>query len=380
MEINGLRISNRGKQINPTSDLLWYEFKQPCPICGHDDWCVYCPETNTVRCERVINDYGRPYHKLEGEVTTNLPEPKKTYDVKTASDKQLDVVYRIVLQELGLAERTKQDLLRRGLTEEAIAAKQYASVIPDTALIQWDDVFERAGYDKDSNIWRGVPGFSKVKMNGEWRVKFCWSAIKGMIEKHDGPFEALLVPYRNERQEIIGLQIRDLDHPKEDGSKYRWVSTAGQVAGSTVANRLNVNVSVYSPMINDIKGGKHLVSDSAWLTEGGLKGDIITEKVLERYFQGDDTLLKNGFVSLAIAGTGSYKLFLEMLKRMQVKSVIVAFDVDIEKEQVRNSLNALVKLLKEEGYTVKKATWNIENGKGLDDLLNNGYLPEIVEI
>ena len=47
-------------------------------------------------------------------------------------------------------------------------------------------------------------------------------------------------------------------------------------------------------------------------------------------------------------------------------------------EDVRALETAKLQKLKEEGFTVGVAEWNIEHGKGIDDLLCNGYRPQYV--
>jgi len=62
-----------------------------------------------------------------------------------------------------------------------------------------------------------------------------------------------------------------------------------------------------------------------------------------------------------------------MVDKLSPKEVIVAFDADLEKnEHVKLQRNKLSKLLLNKGYKVMIAKWNIEDGKGLDDLLVNG--------
>jgi len=69
----------------------------------------------------------------------------------------------------------------------------------------------------------------------------------------------------------------------------------------------------------------------------------------------------------------------DLLKRKGVRIFIVAFDADREtNERVMQAQKATIQALKEEGFTVGVAEWNIEHGKGIDDLLCNGYRPQYV--
>ena len=64
--------------------------------------------------------------------------------------------------------------------------------------------------------------------------------------------------------------------------------------------------------------------------------------------------------------------------RLGAKQVIIAFDADLkENEQVRIQRNRLADELLAWGADVWIAEWNLEDGKGLDDLLLNGGHPRL---
>ena len=57
--------------------------------------------------------------------------------------------------------------------------------------------------------------------------------------------------------------------------------------------------------------------------------------------------------------------------------IIVAFDADrATNEAVMCAQNSTIDALKKEGFMVGIAEWNMNLGKGIDDLLASGYRPE----
>lgn len=56
---------------------------------------------------------------------------------------------------------------------------------------------------------------------------------------------------------------------------------------------------------------------------------------------------------------------------------VVAFDADKHTNKtVMSYQEALVSRLKENSYIAATANWDVSCGKGIDDLLHRGYIPE----
>ena len=89
---------------------------------------------------------GKP---VESRVTFQY-QPEPTVDIK--SDEELDKVYREVLNELTLKPEHRNNLLKRGLTNEVIDKCLYRSV-PE----RWVSVFVKL--KKRGISFEGVPGF-----------------------------------------------------------------------------------------------------------------------------------------------------------------------------------------------------------------------------
>jgi hypothetical protein len=177
---------------------------------------------------------------------------------------------------------------------------------------------------------KGVPGF--YFKDGRWRLN---TSQKGFY-----------VPYRDERGRIVGLQIR------RDGNvepKYLWLSSRDLPEGTPA-----------SACVHFAKPDLALSSGEVLITEGALKADRISEF---------------GQIScVAVAGvTATSPARLTALLRQafpDLQGVIIAFDMDWQdKKEVKDALLRLLRVLRDDGLTVKVRTWDLALGKGLDDAL-----------
>lgn len=79
----------------------------------------------------------------------------------------------------------------------------------------------------------------------------------------------LLVPCRDRNGYIQGLQIRLDDETKPD-RKYRWLSSRGKAHGTRSYSYIHVTGNIHAR--------------TAYLTEGGLKGDVAASWITTRSF------------------------------------------------------------------------------------------------
>ena len=74
------------------------------------------------------------------------------------------------------------------------------------------------------------------------------------------------------------------------------------------------------------------------------------------------------------------KTTLEILKERGTKRCIIAYDADrYHNSAVMMFMNNLAELLNSNNFDVFIADWNENDGKGLDDLLSAGKLPQIYQ-
>jgi len=233
-----------------------------------------------------------------------------------------DKVYREFLKLLQLNEEHKADLLRRGLSEVAVKVKGYKTlfVTPKERRLEICRTLQEKGLSLE-----GVPGFFKHKTTGEWDFI---------------PYSGYAIPVKNLDRQIIGLQVR-MDEPAL--SKYRWFSSS---SSKDVGTPAEASLHVVGSMEEGI----------VYLTEGALKADVAS------YLSGQ--------MFIGLPGVSScHKQLIEILKQLQPKLVILAFDMDYEeKVEVKANVEKVKKLLAENNIKFKQITWN-KQFKGIDDYL-----------
>ena len=231
--------------------------------------------------------------------------------------------YTTLLSLLTLSKEHKDNLLKRGLTEEAIEKNGYRTY-PIVGLKELAFKCLEAGVYLD-----GIPGF--FKENNEWLLR---PSKRGII-----------IPVRNNKGLISGFQIRR-DAAVEP--KYIWLSTKDHENGTGAESDVHFA----------IENGE-IPEKAIYLTEGPLKADIahlITHKA---------------FISLQ--GVGCQKRLPEALKWLRdacgVKKVVNCFDMDYEtNENVRVQMERSYKAISELGLEPLRLEWD-HAYKGIDDYL-----------
>ncbi|WP_121616759.1 DUF3854 domain-containing protein [Virgibacillus halodenitrificans] len=409
----------------------WYEFYGTvCPICGHTGMCMIHEDGNRLICCRVASDIewaknsALPgwLHFLKGKkVQFNLEDIDTTEDNPKKADGELNRTYQALISELKM---TKEHLLHlvgptRQLTPNQILFRKYRS-FPEQPWKVAKKVISRLGKPDDLI---GVPGFyMKDGKHGKYMM------IKGNKN-------SFLIPFRNERNQIVGFQYRvDKVHNKaitkqkddkfsafikkqpnhvlvtyegeiifegkipinsnwknieyegelvgsvkiKKGNRYMWLSSANE-EGGTGAGPLPVHVSIPSDQLRNWKTGTLLQKDTVWLTEGPLKADIASD-LLPILFK-EDEMDSLGDTVLSIPGVNSWRIILPILEKMGVKRVIYAFDMDaIVNEDVKRNILESVQELKDRDYTIDVAMWDQSEGKGIDDILLKEIVPEVKRV
>ena len=101
------------------------------------------------------------------------------------------------------------------------------------------------------------------------------------------------------------------------------------------------------------------------LTEGELKADV--------------AMALSDIPTIGIAGVNNWSSALPVLEGLEAETVRLAFDADMQtKPHVARCCLECASTLRDRGYTVLVETWDISQGKGIDDLLAGGGVPETV--
>lgn len=317
------------------------EVEASCPFCGDNGPGKHHLFLNTTRnifrcvlCGEKGNSVSL-YAKLEGvsnrQAFQALSEdarifrfPKQPLSKKPAEREPSSLAvrhsaYHEMLMHFQLSPKHKADLLSRGLSEERIEHNMYRSLPASESARRL-----LAGILSDFHTLEGIPGFY-VK-DGQWTIAGC---------------SGLLIPYRDKDGLIQGLQVR-LDDETNPARKYRWLSSRGMAHGTRSRSYIHVT--------------GNFSAKTAYLTEGGLKGDVAS-------FLDHDALF------LCFAGVTATAGIKEVLLSMKnIEEVVVALDMDkLMNWRVQRAMENLMDLIRDlPGLHVRLMNWNM-SFKGVDD-------------
>ncbi|EMY4798993.1 MULTISPECIES: DUF3854 domain-containing protein [unclassified Bacillus cereus group] len=345
---------------------------------------------------------------------------------KKKNDYTLDVLYYMFLQELELREEHIEMLTgpERRIAIETINIRNYKSF----PMKPWDvtkEIIKKAG--GKTSLIVGIPGF------------YAKETKEGRYFTFAGRRDSLLIPQRNIYNQICGFQYR-IDNPKYvtvvrdhkpsfqaavieqpniievtykingkkeslfkgavdvkewyeidyEGkkigevqlkleSKYIWVSSGGKFHGTGAGNPLPIHVAVPSRELQYWERGELIKKDNVWITEGSLKADISAEN-LDELLTNEEKLMY-GTTVVSIPGVKVWRILIDPLKKMGVKQATFALDMDmITNPDVQRTLLECAQALYQEGISINYASWDINLGKGLDDLLLQDYIPAVEKV
>ena len=249
-----------------------------------------------------------------------IPRPAPAFTVKQNEIASLEArsnTYAHLLLALDLKDRHRENLLKRGLPEEALF--RYRSV-PSWGSEK--DLTKRL-IEEGCEV-KGVPGFFVHK--GEWTFQ----RLKN----------GFLIPALDVDGNIQGLKVR-LDDETE--RKYRWISTAELPEGTASEAYCHIAGSV---------------TESMFLTEGELKADIVS------CFTGRGVISVPGVNSLGKVP----ETVAELVKR-GMKEVWICYDMDLyTNPNVQRGYGNLKEILS--SFPIKVGTYRWDPAyKGIDDYL-----------
>ena len=240
-----------------------------------------------------------------------------------ADEEQRNLVYKRLLKELTLSQKHRQDLHRRGLSDEQINRLGYKSAPVYPKTLQITQLILEEGI-----AISGVPGFCRTKDGRKWWISNESSGI--------------IIPVTNIDGKIQGLKIR-LDDAKD--GKFRWLSSRGRCEGAGAENWIHISGAA---------------TKTAIITEGPMKGDIAS--------------LITGLCVISVAGVSSLdKLseILEIMKKRGLQTILICFDMDFfQNPHVQTGLQNLCKIVSEVGLNFKIMMWDALY-KGIDDYLQS---------
>lgn len=244
--------------------------------------------------------YRRAYHEIKerlslGHASGGMRIEKHTYRKKPARpDDQpasvkpgyLDQVYQEMLSMLELRTEHREDLLRRGLSQEE-AMRMEADGYRSTDAGKSQQI-ARALLGKGYSL-KGVPGFYR-NYQGDWEAAF-YPSNRGY-----------LCPVKSVDGKIKGFQIR-LDHPYKK-RKYLWFTSSGMDGGTSSKSPAGLSGSIRDNTVR--------------VTEGILKAEIAAQKT--------------GLAYIGIPGVSNYKGLYQVLEQLKGQGLELVYECyDMEK-------------------------------------------------
>ena len=321
-----------------------------CPFCGDKGKLNLNVALNTYRCNRCdvkggmldlfcrctgINDRKRAYQMLSNRNRNSFSQAvvkgrkESVNTIKEAEKADISIVdtcYRKLLNMLILKPEHRDNLRKRGLSDEAIDIYGYRSV-PTSHIGNFAAILS-----KEFENLIGIPGFF-IDKNGKIKINL-YDCMAGFF-----------VPVYNNNHQIQAMQIR-LDVPLEGKRKYMWLSSAEKNGGCSSNSPVDIS-------------GDIMNSEAVYVTEGPLKGQTAHQL--------------SGKPFLSIAGVSQQKelepIFDLMRKSSKCKIIVDALDMDDnENAHVRKGHRDLVWLIEKYGFIPRRVMWDSKY-KGIDDCL-----------
>lgn len=350
------------------------------------------------------------------EFVPRMPEPPKEVDpIEQLPDDMLDKFYRAMMSHLKLEDVHREYLHKEGWTDEMI--KKYNIVsFPEKDRTRFNyrknvrlknpyrkrlakQMLEDLGNPKD-----GLQGLPGAFLHGEdwtftgpsgiifWqynaihqvvgvRIRMDYMDVNGELQKDSegtyflqGDVKWYLIPMKGAYQ-ILPDGTRSF---RKDGmfrGKYRNFSS--YLADEKEESENNRLVNIYNKGCaagNKLSFYSDCSRDDmyiAYITEGEKKGAFANYKMRAPF--------------IALPGVDSWTLLfkgkngerpVDILKNNGCKIIVVAFDADKStNETVLDRERKTAEALRQEGFILGVASWDIHLGKGIDDLLAGGHKP-----
>lgn len=260
-----------------------------------------------------------------------------------------------------LSESHLAHLAERGLTDEAIRHGDYFTMPSRTSryIKRFFEVLNER-FDYEPQMVEGVPGFYKMNDKPEGK-QYTFVSKKGMG-----------IPIRDAVGRVVGIQVRR-DKVKKGESRYIWLSSA--FANSE--EDLSFGTGSQSP-IHVSHPTENKFPNVLFLTEGVFKSEAIARTY--------------GSVAMSLQGIGNWKqdlhrtiTWIEDVEQSTTEHVYLAFDSDIRSNiHVYEATKEIIRYLQEfsdyRTLNLYYAWWDVDFGKGIDDLIGAGHQKQLRKV
>lgn len=322
----------------------------PCPKCGgntrfrafddfDDTGGIFCSHCEDGQCGDGIAtyqwwfgvDFQTALQAIANEAglaaRDDQQSPAKAAGPRRGTPATLHLGYSAMLAALALNPRHRKQLRDRGFADDDIDAGGYRSLPRDGRTELATRLHGELGDDYEL-----IPGLTRHAANP--------------IPLPPG----LVVPCHDLAGHVTGLRLRR-DGNTGAKNKYVWFSSSANGGPSAEA----------VPHVPPFSGDRSVVR----ITEGEIKAHLATKL--------------SGILTLSFPGNQTWDRVLPLLEQIGAKVVLLAFDADADHNlSVARTLQDAYKRLSELGYEVRLETWQIADGKGIDDLLVAGKQPIVM--
>lgn len=386
---------------------------EPCAICGKQDWCsIFLPDTvaypgqKLYVCRRISQPEiispvdGKTYYFIKefkdssalysdvikdknsvftlhhftgcsnAGVDNSLTKPD--YGITPLRNCELDPIYRSFMQLLKLSKQHQRKLLNDGWDKDMILSGKIKSL----QLIKKYD--ESKGFPtdqeerlkicrellKEHHSLQGVPGFYQDDF-GRWT----FSGKSGM-----------LFPLMDRHGYLYRLRLRldrpDTDENGKEKNKYKNFSSYFPIKENDRIINGFLNGCRAGSQIGFYYNSKHDNPLFCIITEGEKKA-IVANYILHCIIISIPGV--NNFAKLSEKDEDGITIY-DYLHSIGCEKIATAFDAD---KLINNSVlqceSHLITDIKGAGFKAYICKWNFGFGKGLDDILLLGILPEYVQ-
>lgn len=304
---------------------------------------------NQVQYSNFMDRYQKSKNKKDFKPRRVNKRIKKSDDEKLSklkSDEEISIVYEKLMTYAKLSEEHREHLKdKRYLTDKEIEENEFFSLpMSDEDVLNF-----MSSIDNPEDELLGVPGFY---LEGG----------KVQLTKTVG----LAFPIKNSKGLVVGIQIRKFNNSR---AKYVWLT-------SSFANGLDDSKHLTKGVGNkiriDITYPEVVKNKSIIITEGKFKALKVAKEV--------------GSIVISVQGVSSWKGVNEEIYNINdqilakfgktIDNVFMAFDADmLVNKAVFKQSKKLTKYLNDldglQNASIYYLVWNPEEGKGIDDVMNN---------
>lgn len=369
----------------------WHEFGDWNPKLHFVDAIVGIAELMGITVEYEGN-LSQPFHKPNQNKSILITQNKPVFEeIKAQDPDTCDYVYRKFLDLCPIYREHAEEWLgpKRQYNKKQILNIGLRSV-PRT----FEEQFTILNKLKDQGIaFDRIPGFTQVlKKDGipENENHWYWT-----INARKGYF----IPVRDEYGRIVRLRVATMGKPK-----YIWFSSNPSVYfkdGKYHFYDVILNKERDKNLNLMIKGGApsgapiNIVPPAQILSIWNAGDDItsiynideviVTEGEHKSYISA--SILKK--LIIGVPGVGNWRDVIPLLNRWGIKKIAIAYDMDALKsttkangknQQVFDHLVEFANEALQHDIEVVLITWNLSDGKGLDDVLLSGKIPTEINI